>query len=157
MCIVNVTHLETCSFTGKTTWPQCGQSSFVCNLGQRVRLVHELGQLVGSEERIDHGRQCLCVDQIYRCKHFVVTNVHTLTDGTCHTCQTYAKLLGQLLPNGSNTTVGQVIDIINLRFGVDQLDQIFNNGDDIFFGQNLFVHSDIQSQFFVHSVTTYLT
>ena len=54
-------------------------------------------------------------------------------------------------------TVGKVINIIDLSFGVDQLDQIFYNGNDIFLGQDLLVHSNIQSQFFVHSITSNLS
>ena len=127
------------------------------DLCQGVGLVHELRQLVCSKERVDHRRQGLGVDQINRSKDLVVTNIHTLANCSGHTSQTNTKLLRQLLPYSSNTSVRQVIDIINLRFGVDQFDQVFNNGNDVVLGQDLLVHSDIKTQFLVHSVSTNLT
>ena len=83
------------------------------NLGQRVSLVHELRQRVSTEERIDNARDSLGVDQIGWCEHLVIANVHALTDGTAHTSQTYRELISQLLANGANATVRQVVDIIN--------------------------------------------
>ena len=127
------------------------------DLRQRVGLIHELRQLVGTKERVDHRRQGLGIDQIDRGKHLVVSNVHTLTNGSGHTGQTNTELRTQLLTNSTNTTVGQVIDIIDLCFRVDQLDQVFYYGNDIFLGQDLLVHLDIKTQFLIHSVTSYLT
>ena len=123
---------------------------------QGVGLIHKLGQLVRTEERVDNRRQGLRVDQVNRGKHLVVTNVHPLADGPCHTCEAYAELRRQLLPYRTYTSIGQVVDIIDFRFGIDKFDQIFYDGDDIFLGQDLLVHSDIESQFLVHSIASYL-
>ena len=50
-----------------------------------------------------------------------------------------------------------MINIIDLRLGIDQLNKIFDNGNDIVFGQNLLVHFNIKTKFFVHSITTNFT
>ena len=63
------------------------------NLGQRVGLVHELGQSVGAEEGVDHARDGLGVDQVDGSELLGVTHVHALTDGAAHTCQTYRELI----------------------------------------------------------------
>ena len=123
---------------------------------QRVGLVHELAQLIRSKERVDHRTQCFGVDQINRREHFVVAHIHALPDGTGHASKPYAKLVGQLLTHRAHTTVGQVVNIVHFRLGVDQLNQVANNGDDVFFGQDLYRIANVQTQFLVQTVTTYV-
>ena len=91
--VVYVTDLETGALTGETARTQSGNPTFVGDFRQRVRLVHELGQLVGSEEGIHHRRKCLGIDQVHRGEHLVVAHVHLLTDGAGHTVQTHAELV----------------------------------------------------------------
>ena len=81
---------------------------------QRVRLVHELRELVRSEETVDHRAQCLGIDQIGRREDLVITHIHALADGTCHTRQSHTELAVQLLAYRSNATVRQVVDVINV-------------------------------------------
>ncbi len=83
-------------------------------LGKGVGLVHELAQCVGTEERIDYAADGLGIDKISGSEDLIVANVHTLTDGTAHTCQADSKLVGQLLTDGTYTTVTQVVDIIDV-------------------------------------------
>ena len=82
-------------------------------LSQRVSLVHELRQRVSTEERVDHARDGLGVDQICWCEHLVIANVHALTNGAVHTSQTDRELVRQLLADCTYTTVRQVVDIIH--------------------------------------------
>ena len=82
MGVVHVTHLETGTLTRQTTGTQRRHTALVGNLGKRVGLVHELGQGVRSEKRVDNGRYCLGVDQVDRSEYLIVTNVHALADGT---------------------------------------------------------------------------
>ena len=124
---------------------------------QRVGLVHELRKLVGTKERVDDRGKGTCVDQVYWLEIFVVTHVHSLTDGTGHSGQTYTKLAIQLLAYGTYTTVGQVVNIIDYCTRVDQTDQVLHNRNDVFFGQNNFLWLDCQAQFFVDSVASYFT
>ena len=126
------------------------------HLGQRVGLIHKLRELVGTEERVDNARQCLCVDQIDRGKYLVITNIHTLADSTCHTHETYRELGRELLTNGTNTAVREVVDIIDISLRVDQLDQIFDNGYHILLGQDSDCGIDIQFEFFVDTVATHI-
>ena len=90
------------------------------DFGKRVCLVHKLRQLVGSEERIDDRRQSLGVDQVDRRKHLVVAHIHTLADGTSHTGKAHTELSGELLAHGADTTVAQVVDIVDLGFAAQQ-------------------------------------
>ena len=115
MCVVNVTHLKTCTLAGQTTWTECRNTALVRHFRQRVRLVHELRELVRSEEAVDHRAQCLGIDQIGRREDLVVTHIHALADGTRHTRQSHTELAVQLLAYRTDATVRQVIDVINVR------------------------------------------
>ena len=83
--IVYVTHLEASTLTRQTARTQSGETTFVSHLGQRVCLVHELRQRIGAKERVNDARDSLGVNQIHRREHFIIANVHALTDGTAHT------------------------------------------------------------------------
>ncbi len=63
----------------------------------------------------------------------------------------------KLFANGTHPPVGKVVYIIDFRFGVDQFDQILDDGNDVFFGQDLFVHPNVKPEFFIHPVAAYLT
>ena len=53
VCIMYVTNLETGTLTRQTARTQGRETTLVRHLGQRVRLIHELRQRVGADERID--------------------------------------------------------------------------------------------------------
>ena len=93
MGIVYVTHLEAGTLTGETARAKGRETTLVGDFGQRVRLVHELRQRVRAEEGVDHRRKSLSIDQIRRHEDFVVTDIHTLTYGTCHTSQPNTELI----------------------------------------------------------------
>ena len=155
--IVYVTNLEACTFAWQTARTQGRHTALVSNLGQRVGLIHELWQSIRSKEWIDNGRDCLGVNQVNRSKDFIVTDVHTFADSTRHTCQTDGKLIGQLFAHCTHTTVAQVVDIIHIRFRVNQLDEIFDNFDNIFLGKDTHVHIGRQVQLSVDTITAYIT
>ena len=119
--IVYVTHLETSTFTWQTARTKGWKTTFVRYLSQGVCLVHELWQGIRTKEWIDYAWNSLSINQVSRSEYFIVTNVHTLTNGAAHTCQTNSKLVRKLLTNGAYTTVAQVVNIINRCLRVDQL------------------------------------
>ncbi len=80
--VVNVSNLEACTLTRQTAGTKGRHTALVGNLGQRVCLVHELRQRVRTEERVDHSRDSLGIDQVNGLEHLVVADVHLLTDRT---------------------------------------------------------------------------
>ena len=126
------------------------------DLGQGVGLVHELRELVGAEERIDHRGKRLGIDQVDRGEYLVVAHVHPFTDGAGHTRQADAELGGQLFAYGAHATVGQVVDVVHLALGVDQFDQVLHDGDDVLLGEHLYGQRGVEPQFFVDPVTAYI-
>ena len=123
------------------------------NFGQRVDLIHELRELRRPEERVDHRRQRLGIDQVDRSEHLVVTYVHALADLTRHAHEAHGELVRQLFAHGADTAVRQVVDIVDVGLRVDQLDQVFDDGDDVLARQRADSGVDIQIQLLVDAVT----
>ena len=64
MGVVYVSDLETGALTRQTAGAEGGQTALVGDFGQRVGLVHELRQRVGTEEGVDNRRDGLGVDEV---------------------------------------------------------------------------------------------
>ncbi|MCY1231330.1 hypothetical protein D9M72_437760 [compost metagenome] len=80
---------------------------------QRVVLVHELGQLGGSEELLDGCHHRADVDQRLRRDGFDVLRGHTLADDALHTGQAGADLVLDELADGADAAVAEVVDVID--------------------------------------------
>ena len=157
MCVVHVTYLESGTLTRQATRTQSRETTLVSDLSQRVGLIHELRERVGSEERVDDARDGLGVDQVGRGEHLIVADVHSLADGAAHTGQSDRELIAQLLAHGAHTTVRQVVDVVDGCIRVYQLNEIFDNLYNVFLGQNTNIHIGVQTKFLVDTVTTYIT
>ena len=138
MSRVHVTDLKSGALTGQTTWAQRRDTTLVRDLGQRVVLVHELGQLTGAEEFLNSGSHRLGVDQILRHQAFAFSKTQTLTDRTLNPHQTDAELVFGHLADTANSTVTQVIDVIHITLAVTDIDQGLEDVDDVFVGQRAF-------------------
>ena len=51
-----------------------------------------LAQIEIAKRTIDHRRQSFGIYKIYRCENFVVTNIHSLTNRSCHASKSNPKL-----------------------------------------------------------------
>ncbi len=49
-----------------------------------------------------------------------------------------------------------MIDVIDLRLGIDQLNQIFDNLDNVLAGQHSDIHGRVEPEFLVYAETSYL-
>ena len=155
--VVYVAHLETGTLTRKTTGAKCRKTTLVRNFGQRVGLVHELRKCVRTEERVDHTRNGLRVDQVGRSEHFVVAHIHAFADGTAHTCQTDRELVGELLANRTHTAVRKVVDVVDRRLRVDEFDEVLDDRDDVFTREYAHIKRGIETQFLIDTITTHFT
>ena len=154
--VVHVAHLETGAVARQTAGTERRQTAFVRNFGQRVDLVHELRELRGSEEGVDHRRKGLGVDQVHRREHLVVTHVHALADRTRHAHETDRELIRQLLAHRADAAVRQVVDVVDVGLRVDQLDQVFDDGDDVLARQRADGRIGVQIQLLVDAVTAHI-
>ena len=155
--IVYVTYLESGTLTRQTARTESRQTALMSNLSQRVCLVHELAQRVCAEETVDNARDSLGVNKVSRLEHLIVTDIHALTDGTGHTCQTNRELIAELLADGTHATVRQMVDIVDGSVRVNELDEILNNLYDVLFRQDTSVHIDVEAQFLINAVASHLS
>ena len=79
---------------------------------KRVDLVHKLRQLGGSEELLDRCNHGTDVDERLRRNCFDVLGGHALAHDTFHTAKTNANLVLNQFPHGTDTTVGEVVLVI---------------------------------------------
>ena len=90
----------------------------MCNFGQRIGLVHKLRQLTGSKEFLDRGRDRLGVDQVMRHQIVGFGLIQTLFDCALNTDQTRTELVLGQFTNRANTTIAEVINVINFAAAV---------------------------------------
>ena len=127
------------------------------NLRQRVLLIHKLAQCVRAKIGIDNRRNSLVVNQVGRREHLVITDVHTLTDGTSHTSQTYTELIVELFTDGADTTVRQVVYIVHIGVRVNQLNKVLDNLYYIIVGKRALTHWRFHIKFAIDTITSYLS
>ena len=155
MGVVYVSHLKACTLAAQTAGAEGRQTALVGDFGQRVCLVHELAQRVGTEECVDNRRYSLGVDEVDWCEHLVVAHIHAFADGSRHTGQTHAELIVELLANGAHTAVAQVVDIVYVGLRVDKFDEIFDNLDHVLLGEHLDIHRSGEAELFVDAVAAH--
>jgi hypothetical protein len=103
---VNVTDFEVSTVTGKTARTERGQTTLMSKLCQRVRLIHELGQLGRTEELLNSGTYRTSIYELVRMSRlFVGSCVHALTDVSFHTGETDTDLVLEEFTYGTDTTV----------------------------------------------------
>ncbi len=124
---VDIANLKSSAFARQSARPQGRQTPLVRNFRQRVRLIHELRQLRGSEELANRRHHWFSVDQIVRHgrRHFLV-HAHLLLDCAFHADQADAELVFEQLANRSNPAVAQVIDVVHCADVLAQLEQILD-------------------------------
>ena len=133
---VYVTDFKASTLTGQTARAQCRNTALVGDLGERVVLVHELRKLAGTEELFHRSSHWLGVDQVLRHQAFAFSHRQTLFDRTLNTYQANAELVLGHFAYAANTTVTQVVDVIDDAFAVTDVDQGLQYRDDVFLAQH---------------------
>ena len=157
MGVVHVPDLESGPVPGETSGAEGAQTPLVGDFRKGVGLVHELRQLAGAEERVDDRRKGLGVDQVDGVELLAVADVHPLPDGAGHPRETHAELVGKLLSDGPHAAVRQVVDIVDGGLGVDQLDQVLDDLDDVIVGKHPHVGGRGKAQLLVQAVAAHVS
>ncbi len=154
--VVHVSHLESRALTRQTAGAEGRHTALVGDFGQRVGLVHELRQGVGAEEGVDDRRYRLGVDEVGGGEHLVVADVHALADGAAHAAEADAELVVELLAHGAHAAVRQVVDIVDVGTGVDELDEVADDGYDVLLGEHTHIGRDGKVELAVDAIAAYL-
>jgi hypothetical protein len=92
-------------------------------LGQRVGLIHKLRQLGGAKELAHSRRGWLGIDQVVRHDCVDLNRAHPLADCPFHPKQSDPILVFHQFAYGANSTITEMIDVVDLTTTVLQLDQ----------------------------------
>ena len=137
---MDVAHLEARALAGEATGPEGREAPLVRHRRERVRLVHELGELARAEELLDHGRHRLRVDEIVRHQRLDLLERHPLLDRTLHPHETDPVLVLEQLADDAHPAVAEVVDVVDalVRVGaVLQVDQVLHRAEDVLVAQRL--------------------
>ena len=98
---------------------------------ERIDLVHELRQLRSSEELLDRCHNGANVDQGLRRDRLDVLGRHALTDDALHTAETDPNLVLDQFTDGTDTTVGEVVLIVEAvtRLLLDEVEHVRDRGE----------------------------
>ena len=124
--------------------------------GQRVGLVHELGELAGAEELLDGRDHRPDVDQGLRRDRLDVLGRHPLADDALHPGQAQPDLVLDQLADRTQPPVAEVVDVVGLehdRLVADRLlfftgvqpDEVLDRRDDVVLGQRALPQLDVQA------------
>ncbi len=128
---MHVTHLEARTLAGQAAGTQRRYAPLVRDLGQRIRLVHELRQLGRAEEFLDRGADRLCIDQVVRHQVFALGLAETLLDRPLDADEAGAELILGQLADRAYATVAEVVDVVDLAAAVAQFDQDLDDGENV--------------------------
>ena len=131
MGVMYVADFEPRTFTGKTARSQSGKTTLMRELCQRVRLVHELGQLGAAEEFLDSSYDWADIDERLYTHLILVLGSHSLANHPFHTGETDTELVLQELTDAADATIAQMVDVITLAIALHHVQEIVNAGDDI--------------------------
>ena len=90
---MHVSDFEAGAFASQTTRAKGRNTALVSDFRQRVRLVHELGQLARAEELADGGADRLGVDQILRREAIAFSLVESFLDSSLNAHEAGAELV----------------------------------------------------------------
>src|SRR5229473_298461 len=134
VAVVDIANVEPGPLAGQTAWTKRRKAALVGELGQRVVLVHELGQLTRAEELLDRGHHRAGVDERCRCDRVRVTDRHALLDDPLHADQAHPELVLEQLADRAYAAVAEMVDVVrDLLFArcVVQLDQLAQESDEV--------------------------
>ncbi|MNE16936.1 hypothetical protein D3C80_1098970 [compost metagenome] len=133
---MHVADFEASTLTGQTTRSKSRKTALVSDFRKRVGLIHELRQLRGAEEFTYSRSSRLRVDQILRHDRVDFDRGHTFLDRTFHTQKTDAILIFHQLADRTDTTVTEIVDIVDFTTAIAQLNQHLDHSKDVFLAQN---------------------
>ncbi len=133
---VHVAHLEARPLAGQAARSERREPPLMGDLGQRIGLVHELGQLRGAEELAHRRRRRLGVDEVLRHHGVDIDRGHALLDGALHAQQADPILVLHQLADRAHPAVAEMVDVVDLALAVAQIDQRADHRDDVLLAEH---------------------
>ncbi len=102
---------------------------------QGIVLVHELRQLTGTKELLDRCSHRFCIDDVLRHQAFRLNHAEAFTYGTFNAYKADTKNVFGHLPYGTNTSITQVIDVVDRTVAVTNINKHLHDRQDVFLVQ----------------------
>ena len=128
---VHVAHLEARTLAREAARSERRHAPLVRDLGERVRLVHELAQLRGPEELLDRRADRLGVDQIVRHQVVALGLRQPLLHRALDAHQPGPELVLGELADRPHPAVAEVVDVVDVAAAVAQLDHDADDREEV--------------------------
>ena len=137
--VVDVADFEAGALAREAARPEGRETALVRELGQRVRLVHELRELARAEELFDRRYDRTDVDERLRRDGLDVLNGHALAHDALEAQQTDPELVLQQLADRADAAVSEVVDVVDVDLLGRDFDQAANDRDHVLAHEALLV------------------
>ena len=135
MARMHVAHFEAGALAGESAGAERRESALVGDLGERVGLVHELGELRRSEEFAQDRGDRLGVDEILGHDLVDFNGVHALAHGAFEPDESETELVLDEFAHRTDAPVAEVVDVVALALAVAQFNKGLNHAYDVFLAQ----------------------
>ena len=122
-------------------------------------MVDDLRKFPSTEEVLDRRRDALLVDERTRCHVLDILDTHAFLHGAAELQESFAELLAGQFVDGSQTTISQVVDVVETgrTVLVEKVDQVLDRSDQVFWSQGHFVFGNSQTELAVDAEATNTT
>ena len=151
---MDVADFEASTVAVEASGPEGGETTLVRQLGERVDLVHQLGQLATGEELADRITEGLRVNELLRGDRIdaLVVFVDAGLDRLDDVLETGAALVSEELADITHAAGTKVIDVVDRAITGAQLTKELGGFDDVFRGDRTGVERDVEAQLLVELV-----
>src|SRR6266550_4106941 len=131
VAVMDVADVEARALARQAARPEGRQAPLRCQLGERVRLVHELAQLAAAEELLHRRDDRPDVDQCVRGGLVDLLDRHPLADNAFHPEKADPEGVLDQLAIGPDAAVPEVVDIVLEAEPAVELDQMADDRRDV--------------------------
>ena len=134
VAVVHVADVEAGALARQAARAQGRQAPLRGELGERVRLVHELGQLAAAEELLHRRHDRADVDEGVRGRLVDLLDRHPLADDALHPQEADPERVLDQLAVGADAAVAEVVDVVLEVEAAVRLDQVADDRRDVLAG-----------------------
>ena len=144
---MDVADFEASAVAVEASGPEGGETTLVRQLGERVDLVHQLGQLATREELADRIAEGLRVDELLRGDRVdaLVVLVDAGLDRLDDVLETGAALVSEKLADVTHAARTEVIDVVNRAVAGAQFAEKLGGFDDVLRGDRAGIERDVEA------------
>ena len=132
VAVMHVAHVEAGALAGEAARPEGGEAALAGELGERVRLIHELAQLRAAEELLHRGNHWAHVDERARCCLVVFLNGHALLDHALHAQEANTEGVLDQLTVCAHAAVAKMVGDVAMRAALVGDDEVADDRGEIF-------------------------